>query len=147
MARVTCSNTEKCTGDREGCRHHGEHDCESECGRMGCNAIGMEDATCQAVTIEHPDTKAYAVFVLNTAKWLHIAGSRDLGPKLEKWLGLHPIFIGGDTHLARFFRGDGPASGKLESSMPGSTFEHFQFERHTFGGGDDAITAVVGWYW
>ena len=78
----------------------------------------------------------------------NLFASNAWGVSAELWQHLKdcPPHIDDDTHLAKFYRG-GPALGKLENTMPGSTFEHFQFERHQFGGGEDAIPVIVGWYW
>lgn len=90
--------------------------------------------------------KACAVFIPGLI-FFETVSSGGLSWELGNHLKYNAPRLNGDTHLARFFRGDGPASGKLENSMPGSTFTNFEFSRHTFDNGDDSVTVIVGWYW
>lgn len=91
--------------------------------------------------------KAYAVFVIlkdYTPHGLKLVDHSDNFPNETARLLRHAEPYAGDgLHITSFVFDDGPSTGKLTNTMPGSDFEHFSFAKvRLLGKG-----LVVGRYW
>lgn len=87
------------------------------------------------------DTRARAVFEAAVTR-IEIVSWNGLSQELVGHLKRNGILKDGDTHIAQFLRGDGPASGELTNTMPGSEFTKFEFKKAELLG----VTVVVGRY-
>lgn len=92
--------------------------------------------------------KAYAVFIIvkdsQPQHWLGlIEFGRWFPSETAEHLRDNPPVAGDGTHIAAFVWDDGPPTGKLENTMPGSSFEHFSFAKVRLLGKE----IVVGRYW
>lgn len=92
--------------------------------------------------MEMDTQRAYTVFVVQDGELVMAQHGRGFPDSLATYLWFNSPTVDGDTHIAQFLRGNGPASGELTNTMPGSEFTKFEFEKATLLG----VTVIVGRY-
>lgn len=87
--------------------------------------------------------KAWIAFIVEGNVIEKVACSKEI--PLDLWYHLqdNPPTRGDSTYIAAFVFDDGPPTGKLENTMPGSDLEYFSFEKARLLGKE----IVVGRYW